>query len=47
MRKETATPPVKDGIKASEVAQPVGDKNVPAAAKAEPQRQEKLPLPPQ
>ena len=36
MRKETATPPVKDGMKASEVAQPIGDKNVPAAAKAEP-----------
>ena len=42
MRKETATPPVKDGIKASEVAQPIGDKNVPAAAKAEPSETRKV-----
>ena len=42
MRKETATPPVKDGIKASEVAQPIGDKNVPAAAKADPSETKKV-----
>jgi len=44
MKKETATPPVKDGMKASEVAPPVGDKNgnAPAAAKAEPSETKKV-----
>ena len=44
MKKETATPPVKDGMKASEVAPPVGDKNgnAPAAAKSEPPATKKV-----
>ena len=44
MRKETATPPVKDGMKASEVAQPQGDKNTnaPVVAKAKPSETKKV-----